>query len=122
MRVLIVDDDAGFLEAVAALVTSEGHEVVGRAANGAEGVDRALELRPDVVLMDLDMPVLDGVGATRRIASELHGTRVVILSGSAFEAHIVGAHTAGAVAHVRKPEVADHLPGVLAALAQDIDG
>jgi two-component system chemotaxis response regulator CheY len=122
MRVLIVDDDSLFLDSVAELVADEGHEVVGRAANGAEAVERALELRPDVVLMDVDMPVMDGVAATRQIVSQLRGTRVVIVSGSAVEAHVLGAHTAGAVAHIRKPQVVEHLPIVLGGLAQDIEG
>jgi DNA-binding NarL/FixJ family response regulator len=122
MRVLIVDDDTGFLDAVEAVVTNEGYEVVGRAVNGEEAVERALELRPDVVVMDVDMPILDGIGATRRIVSQLRSTRVVILSGSAVEAHILGAHTAGAVAHVRKTGLSEHLPAVLAGIAQDIEG
>ena len=95
---------------------------MGRASNGREGVERALELRPDVVLMDVEMPLMDGVAATREIVSQLPGTRVVILSGSAVEAHLLGAHTAGAVAHVRKPDAVEHLPIVLAGLAQDIEG
>jgi DNA-binding NarL/FixJ family response regulator len=122
MQVLIVDDDAGFTQAAATLVEGEGHEVVGRASSGREGVALAAELEPHVVLMDLDMPIVDGLDATREIVARLHGTRVVVVSGSDVDAHILGAHAAGAVAHVRKSHFVDRLPGVLRDLAQDIDG
>ena len=122
MKVLIVDDDAAFIEAAATLVEGEGHDVVGRAHSGGEGVALAEKLEPDVVLMDLDMPLVDGLHATREIVARLHGTRVVVVSGSDVEAHILGAHAAGAVAHVRKSDFVDHLPVVLMSLAQDIDG
>ncbi len=122
MRVLIVDDDPKFREAAAAAVEAEGHEVIGRAKDGREGLALALERRPDVVLMDMEMPVLDGIEATREIVRNLHDTRVVVVSGSEVEAHILGAHRAGAVAHLRKREFADHLPMVLRGLAQDVEG
>ncbi len=122
MQVLIVDDDAAFIEAAATLVESEGHEVVGRAYSGREGVTLAEKLEPDVVLMDLDMPLVDGLEATRDIVGKLHGTRVVVVSGSDVDAHILGAHTAGAVAHVRKQHFVEHLPALLRSLAHDIDG
>jgi DNA-binding NarL/FixJ family response regulator len=118
VRVLIVDDDRHFLEAVAALVTEEGYDVVGRAENGRDGVDLALSLRPDVVLMDIDMPIMDGIDATRATSSQLEGTQVVVLSGSDVEAHIMGARTAGAIAYVRKDRFSEDLPPVLRNIAQ----
>jgi DNA-binding NarL/FixJ family response regulator len=117
MRVLIVDDDQLFVEAVDALVTEEGHSVIGRAGNGRDGVDLALALRPDVVLMDMEMPIMDGVRATRETA-QLEGTEVVVLSGSDIEAHVQGARTAGAVAYIRKERYREDLPPVLRTLAE----
>lgn len=66
-RVLIVDDQALFREGLHTVLTTRGVTVVGEAANGAEAVQRAAELAPDVILMDLRMPVLDGVEAIRQI-------------------------------------------------------
>jgi DNA-binding NarL/FixJ family response regulator len=118
VRVLIVDDDLLFVEALDALVTEEGHTVVGRAANGRDGVDLALALRPEVVLMDMEMPIMDGLLATRETASQLEGTEVVVLSGSDIEAHILGARSAGAIAYVRKDRFREELPAVLRALSE----
>jgi len=117
VRVLIVDDDHLFAEAVDALVTDEGHSVIGRAENGRDGVDLALALRPDVVLMDMEMPIMDGLLATRQTSSQLDGTQVVVLSGSDIEAHIMGAQSAGAIAYVRKDRYREDLPPVLRSLA-----
>jgi DNA-binding NarL/FixJ family response regulator len=122
MRVLIVDDDPKFREAAAAAVEAEGHAVVGLAVNGREGLALAFELRPDLILMDLDMPVLSGVDATRQIVKALHETRVVVISGSEVEAHILGAYAAGAVAYIPKSEFGERLPDVLQGLVQDADG
>ena len=119
MRVLIVDDDRNFAEALDLLVTEEGYAVIGSAANGRDGVELALAMRPDVVLMDVEMPVMDGILATRETASQLNGTEVVVLSGSDIEAHILGARTAGAIAYVRKDRFREDLPPVLRALAEE---
>jgi len=71
IRVLLCDDHAVVREGLARLLEStDGIDVVGMAADGEEGVAAAVALRPDVILMDLQMPNLDGVGATRRISAE----------------------------------------------------
>jgi DNA-binding NarL/FixJ family response regulator len=83
LRVLIVDDDLHFAELLAVLLAEDPRlTVVGRAEDGADGVALAVRLRPDVVVMDVEMPVLDGVAAAHRIRRRLRGTRVVLVSGS----------------------------------------
>ena len=82
-HVLVVDDDAAFAELLTLLLSADRRvQVAGTAADGAEAVDLALELEPDVVLMDLHLPVIDGVEATRRIRRHLPDTRVVVVTSS----------------------------------------
>lgn len=81
IRVLIVDDQALFREGLEALLSiHEDIQLVGQAGNGREAIDLAGELRPDVILMDVRMPVLNGVDATRRLKESLPGCRVVALT------------------------------------------
>ena len=81
IRVLLVDDHAVFRHGVADLLRSEGgFEVVGEAGDGRQALDLVRQRRPDVVLMDVAMPVMDGLEATRRITAEIPSVRVVILS------------------------------------------
>jgi DNA-binding NarL/FixJ family response regulator len=80
IRILLVDDHQILREGIRRGFESAGHEIVGEAANGAEGVERAIETRPEIVLMDLSMPVMDGVDATRAIRGKLPDTQVVVLT------------------------------------------
>ena len=116
-RVLIADDDAAFRSYLVALVEERGFEVVATVADGQAAVDAADRLEPDLVLMDLDMPGLDGAKATHEIVQRRPDVRVVIVSGSDVVAHIQNALFVGAVAHVRKPEIDQHLPAILESLA-----
>ena len=110
IRVLVVDDQALFREAlVALLAVQSGIEVVGEAANGEEAVGAVGRLRPDVVLMDLRMPVLDGVGATRRLRVDHPGVRVLALTTFDGDAEVFPALRAGAVGYLLKDATTERL-------------
>jgi len=110
VRVLVADDQRLFVEALEAILApDERIEIVGRAGNGAEAIELARELEPDVVLMDISMPVLDGFEATRRLREELPSARVLMLTGSNARQDIAKARTAGAAAYLTKDRIAADL-------------
>lgn len=123
VRVLVVDDDANFVEAITASFSVDQRlEVVGAASNGEEAVQQAAALRPEVVAMDVSMPGLDGVEATRIIRSADAGCRVVLVSGSMFQERSEQgsevALSAGASAYVAKARAALDLADAIVAAAQ----
>lgn len=119
IRVLIADDHRLFSEALEAILESEPDiEVVGRARNGEEAVAQALELQPDVILMDIAMPVVDGVDATKRIRREQPEIRVLMLTGSNSRTDVARSREAGAAAYVTKDRIAAQLIDAIRALAE----
>ena len=103
VRVLLADDQALFREALATLLEVRPEiEVVGEAADGAEALDRVAGLLPDVVLMDLHMPVLDGIAATRRLRVERPEVRVLALTTFDDDEDVFAALRAGAVGYLLK--------------------
>jgi DNA-binding NarL/FixJ family response regulator len=109
IRVLLVDDHPVVRSGLAGLLGGEPDiEVVGEASDGREGVDRAAELDPDVVLMDLRMPVMDGVDATARIVAT-QGSRVLVLTTYDTDADILRAVEAGATGYLLKDAPRDEL-------------
>ena len=118
IRTLITDDHKvvrqglrGFLE------LDPGLEVVGEASNGEEAVEMALRLKPDVVLMDLLMPVMDGIEATRGIRLRLPEVEVVALTSVLEDASVTGAIKAGAIGYLLKTTEADELCEAIRAAA-----
>lgn len=116
IRVVLVDDHAVIRAGLEQLLAgTEDIEVVGTAANGAEALDVVRRIRPDVVLMDLQMPQVDGVAATRAIMSEQLGVDVLVLTSFSDSERIIAALDAGAVGYLLKdadPE--DVLQGIRA--------
>jgi DNA-binding NarL/FixJ family response regulator len=103
VRVLLADDQALFREALRTLLEVQpGIEVVGEAGDGDEAVRRSSELRPDVVLMDLRMPVLDGIAATARLRAEQPDVRVLALTTFDDDEDVFAALRAGAVGYLLK--------------------
>jgi len=103
MRVLVADDHPIFRDGLAMLLTSvDGIEVVGTAADGAEAVAAALRLRPDVVVMDVRMPELNGVEATRRLAAEAPEIGILVLTMSEDDGTVFAAVRAGARGYLVK--------------------
>ena len=110
IRVLIVDDEAPFTEMVRALLEVEqGIEVVGAAADGKQAVKLALQLAPDVIVMDISMPVMDGLDATREIREQDPTASVLILTGSLNTAEVDRARTVGAAGYLTKDRIAGEL-------------
>jgi len=102
MRILIADDHSLFRESLKSLLTSRGFEIVGEAREGREAVDLARCLEPDLVLMDLSMPGLDGLSATRLISAEMPQVKVVVLTGSDEDAQLFEAIKSGAQGYLLK--------------------
>ena len=116
LRVLLVDDDAAFAEMVACLLGVAGIEVAGHARDGLDGVELALELEPDVVVMDVRMPRMDGLEATRRIVGAVPGLPILVVSSSTEPDDIDRALEAGADAYLSKDRVVAELADRLESL------
>jgi DNA-binding NarL/FixJ family response regulator len=120
VRALVVDDHDLFRSGVATLLDQHGVEVVGQAASGREAVVAVETCRPDIVLMDLSMPGMNGIEATRQVLAVTPGLPVVMLTGSEEERDVVEALLAGAVGYLLKTAGAEQIvAGMRAVLAGD---
>ncbi len=110
VRVLIADDEPLFVETIEALLAEDDRvEVVGTAADGEEAVKLARSLEPDVILMDISMPTLDGIEAAREIREHLPAARILVLTGSSISADIDRSRQAGVAAFLTKDRLGTQL-------------
>jgi DNA-binding NarL/FixJ family response regulator len=110
VRVLVADDEALFVDTVKALLAGDDRvEVVGTATNGQDAVDLATALVPDLTLMDISMPVLDGIEAARRIRLEHPSACILIMNGSSNATDIDRARQAGVAGFLTKDRLGTQL-------------
>ena len=118
MRILLVDDHPLFLDGLRNLLKARGFDVVDVARDGLEALDKARTLRPDVILMDIQMPRCDGLCATRLIKTELPDIKIVMLTMSAADQYLFEAIKSGAAGYLLKTLDTDEFLDLLLGLAR----
>lgn len=118
MRVLIADDHRMVCDGLRAVLERVGIEVVGEAATGREALIEVRRSRPDVVIMDIGMPELNGIDATKQLMTELHGLKVLALSMNADRRYVLAMLEAGASGYLLKNSASDELLIALDAVAR----
>jgi DNA-binding NarL/FixJ family response regulator len=122
MNILIADDHALFRDSLRSLLEAHGLTIVGEAKNGREAVELARQLKPDIVLMDLSMPELDGLAATRLISAEQPEVKVVVLTASDEDATLFEAIKSGAQGYLLKNLESEEFFGLLDAISRGEPG
>lgn len=112
-KILIVDDSRTSRKILKGILEGEGYEVVGEATNGQEGYDRYVELKPDLVTMDITMPVLDGIESLKKIKSDYPDAKVVMVTAAGQRTKIVEAVQYGASEFVSKPFEPEQLKAII---------
>ena len=117
-RILIVDDHPLTREALATLLAQNGFDVVGQAGDGLEAIESARQLQPDLVLLDLSMPELDGLNALPRLREAAPGCEVVVLTASGTEENLLAAIRGGAAGYLLKTEAPERIVEFLNGVAE----
>jgi DNA-binding NarL/FixJ family response regulator len=115
--VLVVDDFASFRECVCSMLQGTQFQVVGQAADGLEAVQKALSCQPDLILMDIGLPKLDGIEAARRISVEACGSKVIFLSQNADPDVVKSALSNGACGYLKSATGGELLPALASVLS-----
>lgn len=116
-RILVAEDDESFLARIVLLLAEDDRfAVAGEARDGRQALELAARTAPDAVVIDIEMPVLDGVEATRALRELTPGLPIVAISGHDYEERVLEIRRAGADDYVRKTRLGDELPHVLVAL------
>jgi DNA-binding NarL/FixJ family response regulator len=118
MRIIVADDHSLFRDGIVSLLEAGGYEVVGQAGDGQAAIDIALELRPDLVLLDIAMPKMSGLEALQRLRTELPETKVVMLTVSDEDKDLFEAIKAGAHGYLLKSLHADEFIHMLEGLSR----
>jgi DNA-binding NarL/FixJ family response regulator len=116
-RILLVDDHPLTRSALAGLLRQHGFDVVGEAEDGEQAIERATELLPDLILLDLSMPGLDGLSALPRLREAAPTCEVVVLTASGTEENLLGAIRGGAAGYLLKSEPPERIVGFLRGVA-----
>ena len=112
-KILIVDDSRTSRKILKGILENAGYEIIGEATNGLEGYERYAELQPDVVTMDITMPVLDGIEALKKIKAEYPDAKVIMVTAAGQKTKMVEAVQHGASEFVSKPFEADQLKAII---------
>src|ERR1700674_5696949 len=118
LRLLIVDDHPLTRDALASLLAQHGFDVAGEAADGEEAIEVAAQLLPDVILLDLSMPGLDGLDALPRLREAAPDCEVVVLTADGTEANLLAAIRGGAAGYLLKSEPPERIVGFLRGVSQ----
>ncbi len=113
IKILIVDDSRTSRKILKGILENAGYEVIGEATNGQEGYDRYVELKPDVVTMDITMPVLDGIEALKKIKGEYPDAKVIMVTAAGQKTKMVEAVQNGANEFVSKPFEPEQLKAII---------
>lgn len=113
VKILIVDDSRTSRKILKGILEGEGYEIIGEATNGQEGYDKYVELKPDVVTLDITMPVMDGLDALKKIKGEYPDAKVVMVTAAGQKTKMVEAVQSGANEFVSKPFEAEQLKAVI---------
>lgn len=120
MKILLCDDHRMMRDGLRVILEREGLAVIGEAANGREAIVLVEELRPDIVVMDISMPDLNGIDATRRLLTKLPGLKVIGLSMNSDRRYVVAMFAAGAVGYLLKSSASEELIQAVRVVASNL--
>ena len=120
MNILLCDDHRMMRDGLRVLLEREGLQVIGEAANGRDVMALSAELHPDIVVMDISMPELNGIDATRRLLAKFPGIKVIGLSMNSDRRYVVAMFAAGAVGYLLKSSASEELIHAVRAVAADL--
>ncbi len=120
MKVLLVDDHKMMRDGLRAILEREGIDVVGEASTGHEAIALAQRLKPNIIIMDITMPDLNGIDATRRLVAERHGVKVIALSVNSDRRYVLAMIEAGAVGYLLKNAASDELVQAVRTVSGDL--